>query len=1645
MVMSVRFTARRCSFLNPRAAQERKRAKALTLVLMMLASACTSVAPTNPYDPETPAAQQSQATLSGFIVVEATTDLADVQLLDQELGELSRPDVSGRFRIDLVAGSYELSVRAPDHETLTLGTVKLGIGELRDLGALELRAHRGALAGVVTLADSANHAGSVVSASPGEHLSLTDASGAFLFSSLPVGSYTVTVVHSGYANRAQQVIVLKDQTVSMATELASIEGDFSINGGATYAASRDVTVTLYGWSHAFVQASESPSFEGASWAPLSTTGPNAHQVAFTLSAGDGHKTIYVRFSDDTGENKTPLEPGLASGITLDGSKPSVMQLTLGDGSGFSRDGAGQVTATFFAWDQLSGVIQMRVTTESLAEGLSVVGEWEAYAPSHTVDLPNGSIDGEKRVSVEYRDAAGNVSNPVVRDIVFKRDAPEVTGKAVVINDDAPFCTSSIVELRLSVSGATEMQIGSESSLANRRWEPIPVDDRVVYALAPGEGRHWVYARFRDAAGNPTEVFEDDVVVDTIAPSSPALLIAGGAAYTGTRDVKVTLSAIGANLMQLSTKGSFSDDGWATYATTEQDVQLEDLDGLAVVYAAFRDLAGNVSAVATASITLDQVAPVANSMRIYAANGSEQFTSSLSVTVALDVTGAEEMRVATGTGSADVSTASWVPFAPSAVVMLPAGDCVAANCKVVAAEFRDRAKHPSLIVSDTITLDSAPPSTPLITTQAYVTALTSATLTIAAAAGDAFGVTYQINGPAYGQFQAITAQAGAPITFAVDLSAPACGGSCTPAAGHLDNALRLRAVDQAGNISGESMVVITVDKTVPAAPVLASPSPVDLNADFASVSLAATSQSHFDATFDHYELKGGKLGYGLNWVRTAATDGFTFPLYQGNGTAGCVDPDEPSNLTHAGDVPCRNRLMIRAVDKAGGVSSAAYVDVQEDSVPPTQPSLIPKAATVTGHTVTLQIERQAFDTMFSHYEMSGPTFGFVEISPPLTVELLRDSENEFVLRAVDAAGNTGPESRAVVIESSSAAVATTMASAESPDISGDTIVFEARDAAQTPIIVWMNLAKNTQAGVSVDPVSGPRIAGEVIVWGTGDGKIWYHDLGTQPQESIFTSSTLMFSEPRTDGTYVAFGANSNAEAACSRAMYWNVTLGVCTDAASENCKVVPKPFERGFTGFSSWTSCPRIGCGRIILTASNGTQSDVFVYSPASDLMERLTLTTDVGQSEAEPLVSCDLAAWKPTSSASVMQFKPLRWGGLFPVSMYLDADQTMACAGLNPTKLVGFELAYECTDSHGALVYEQRDRTFTPLSTTSNSQRSPAIDAGRAVWIDDRPGYPAPYTRDLRTTRWLALGPGTQESPKIVEGKVAYLDYSDPALGTATLRLRDFETGEQVVGIPEVNRSAQFAAASASALLLAGFDVSGMLYVWEVSGVDNYYGHEVGIIEDPSAVYLSGDFILWDTRSGDEVTLLFSDVRQLDEIAANGLTLAVLPNWPDVRPSFALSDGLAAWQIDATTVGCAPVGEDLDVVVHNTGEVSKLALKAETSKGRGLLVWLTAEAVPRLKGQFVDSVCDACASCGLPFDITDGSARVANPAISTEYVVWEDWRNGNPDIYAYDIGTGSSLRIEGAPSSQVQPDVFDTTVVWRDFRFGNADVFVRHR
>ena len=328
-------------------------------------------------------------------------------------------------------------------------------------------------------------------------------------------------------------------------------------------------------------------------------------------------------------------------------------------------------------------------------------KWITYKPSHILTLTEG--DGEKIVYAQFRDKAGNVTEIV--NAVTKLDIAAPIAKSILIDFDSMYCTQSDkqVTLSLNAEGADEIAISNvpfnAALIKGAKWEQY--SETKSWVLDGDDGKKVVYAIFRDHAGNTSNPVNDNILLDRKPPSNNSITINKEAKLTNAADKKVqlALSTSGAEKMMISNKANFSDSKW-TAIKTQSDWMLDGEDGVKVVYAKFKDKAGNVSKAVTAQITLDTKPPDNLSLNID--QGSKFCTNKeKKVKINLVAKGASYMMLSQ---VEKFPKAKWEKFQNQKEITLIGND----GEKPVWVKFKDESGNISEAISKQIMLDRTPP-------------------------------------------------------------------------------------------------------------------------------------------------------------------------------------------------------------------------------------------------------------------------------------------------------------------------------------------------------------------------------------------------------------------------------------------------------------------------------------------------------------------------------------------------------------------------------------------------------------------------------------------------------------------------------------------------------------------------------------------------------------------------------------------------------------------------------------------------------------------------------------------------------------------------------------------------------------------------
>lgn len=191
---------------------------------------------------------------------------------------------------------------------------------------------------------------------------------------------------------------------------------------------------------------------------------------------------------------------------------------------------------------------------------SVIASYDASSQS-VVYLPSIPLsEGDNVVSLEVKDFVGNKTNTVVWS--FMVDTKPPTGSIIINNEDA--VTNSIyVALALlysdSTTEVTSMMLSNDGVFDNEQWEPARAR-KENWALPAISGTRKVYVKFKDNAGNESQIFSDTIELIIIAPDT--IITSGPSQMAKSKDALFTFKS---TLIGSVFRSKFDDGDWSEWS------------------------------------------------------------------------------------------------------------------------------------------------------------------------------------------------------------------------------------------------------------------------------------------------------------------------------------------------------------------------------------------------------------------------------------------------------------------------------------------------------------------------------------------------------------------------------------------------------------------------------------------------------------------------------------------------------------------------------------------------------------------------------------------------------------------------------------------------------------------------------------------------------------------------------------------------------------------------------------------------------------------------------------------------------------------------------------------------------------------------
>jgi hypothetical protein len=396
-------------------------------------------------------------------------------------------------------------------------------------------------------------------------------------------------------------------TSSTQDNAAPIWGSFTINNNATHTSGTAVTLTTTCATDAGVGGVEVAY--GNTSNPTNRTTCSAN-MAHTITAGDGTKTVYMRWRDSFGNTSTEV----TDTIVLDTTAPTGGSFYINSPTATATNNTNVNLITTCATDAGVGGVQVAYgNTSNPTNWSSCIG-----TVGIAFVLPAG--DGTKTVYMRWRDSLGNTSTETTDAIILDQTAPTVPSMVA-----EPVFTSGTTNTVAS-SVATDAGVGgvqyqfcrnttnsSSSGCIGSAW--LGTNSHTFSSLSDAQ-IYYYFVRSRDSVGN-TSVWSASTssTQDNAAPTGGSFTINNNATHTSGTAVTLTTTCAtdaGVGGVEVAYGNTSNPTNWTVCSVSIAHTMTAG-DGTKTVYMRWRDSLGNTSADTTDTIVLDQTAPTVPSM------------------------------------------------------------------------------------------------------------------------------------------------------------------------------------------------------------------------------------------------------------------------------------------------------------------------------------------------------------------------------------------------------------------------------------------------------------------------------------------------------------------------------------------------------------------------------------------------------------------------------------------------------------------------------------------------------------------------------------------------------------------------------------------------------------------------------------------------------------------------------------------------------------------------------------------------------------------------------------------------------------------------------------------------------------------------
>lgn len=284
----------------------------------------------------------------------------------------------------------------------------------------------------------------------------------------------------------------ESRRTNVTTVRVNTDPELKIDGGATFAASRQVELTLVATLAEEMWLSHFADFSDGQWEPF------AAKKSFSLTTGAGEKSVFlkVKYADST------ISSVVSAKINPHPMKPV-----------FSIENGAADTPSRSVWirNQVEGhPISLRISENDLTQA-----PWQAFQDSLQFHL---SVAPEtKTVYAQFRNDF-EIESEIISQTI--RPVP-VQSAEILINQGAKYCKNAKVNLSLNAHGAQHVKISENAELTGATWQRF--QPALSFELSAEDGPKTIYFKFLNDFTQESGIFQQQIILDQTPPTAQLIV------------------------------------------------------------------------------------------------------------------------------------------------------------------------------------------------------------------------------------------------------------------------------------------------------------------------------------------------------------------------------------------------------------------------------------------------------------------------------------------------------------------------------------------------------------------------------------------------------------------------------------------------------------------------------------------------------------------------------------------------------------------------------------------------------------------------------------------------------------------------------------------------------------------------------------------------------------------------------------------------------------------------------------------------------------------------------------------------------------------------------------------------------------------